>query len=108
MSTDRLSSYLGYIDRYWALRIEQGSWLIDSRGRIYHPYGVTPHVHHFRSQEDRDGWVSMDPDLRVAVDKAHPSVRAWLRADPNYRPKWYEKITDLWLASWARIARIGR
>ena len=62
MASHPLPSYVG---RSWALKL-------DLTGQ--HPTSV----HHFSSEEVRDGWVHMDPDTRVPVDRNHPTVREWL------------------------------
>ena len=69
MSIDRMKDYTG---RHWALRFSPDQ------------LSLVASVHHFSSEEVRDGWVSMDPELRVAVDVGHPVVQRWLSEDPNH------------------------
>ena len=64
MSTDRLPDYKG---RHWAYKEDD--------------MGIIVSVHHFSSEEVRDGWVSMDPEVRFVASEKHPSVKRWLRAD---------------------------
>lgn len=75
MSTDRLPDYEG---RHWAIRL-------DSEGK-------TISVHHFSSEEVRDGWAEMDPGDRLAVTDKHRDVRLWLKADPNRKPSLTSRI----------------
>lgn len=64
MSTDRLPSYVG---RFWALRLM--------------PSGRYDSVHHFGSEEIRDAWVAMEPQIRVPAGPRHKSVKAWLKQE---------------------------
>lgn len=62
MSVARLPHYAG---RHWAITIDL--------------HGAPSTVHHFSEAEIRDGWVAMDPEIRVAVESSHPAVKRWIR-----------------------------
>lgn len=79
MSTDRRTSYNG---RAWALKVADDGKVLS--------------VHHFFDEETRDGWVMMDPESRLPVDRSHKAVRSWLGVD---QPGMIYRI-------WARIRSI--